>query len=213
MSTARPLTPDEEREATAQEERDEILSGPSSYRPWDSERVLTLLREGIHVPVPSIFRRDDGAALIYPGRTHTFYGQPESCKTWVALVMIAQEIRAGNAALFFDYEDEIGIACERLLQLGLSNEEIAAGFLYAPPDETWNRSAHLILDYVIAGSTRPITVAVIDSMTEALSLEGLDPDRGVEVTAFYKRLPLMLTGAGIAVVTIDHVVKSGKGGR
>lgn len=33
-------------------------------------------------------------------------GEPESCKTWIALEVMAQEIDDGNAVVYVDIEDE-----------------------------------------------------------------------------------------------------------
>lgn len=55
---------------------------------------------------------------------------------------------------------------------------------------------------------RTVTLAVIDSMTEAMALESLDPDKGTNVTQFYHSAPSTLTKCGIAVVIIDHVPKA-----
>ena len=192
-----------------EEARLERLAASTSWEPVRADALRDILRGGIDRPAPSMFKRDDGAALVYPGRTHLFIGETESLKTWAALVAIAQEIRAGNACLLFDMEDEPVTAVERLDQLGLSEDEIAEGLIYVSPSTPWDQVAWDHLDQRIGMSDRPVTLAVVDSMTEAMAAEGLDPDRGTDVSSFYHLLPVFLTNRhDMAVIIIDHVTKS-----
>src|SRR5438876_7320287 len=43
-----------------------------------------LVSDGI--PAPAVLARDDGLRIIYQGRVHWLYGEPETCKSWVALL-------------------------------------------------------------------------------------------------------------------------------
>ncbi len=209
MSTTQPLTAADEADVTAQERRADLLATPSEWHAMSEGYMRHLMQRGTHRPEPSIFRRDDGAALVYPGRTHIFMGEPESYKTWAALFMIAQEIKAGNAGLLIDCEDEAATAIERLQQLGLSQDEIAEGFRYISPSGTrFDAVARAYVENVFAVCDHMITVAVIDSMTEAMTLNGWDPDKGTDVSSFYHSLPHTLTDQGAAVVIIDHVTKT-----
>ena len=173
---------------------------------------LGVIDDVIKKSVPTSFVRDDGAKLLYPGRLHMFFGAPESCKTWAALVVIAQEVRAGRVGLLVDMEDSYETAVERLKYLGLSREQIADDFIYLGPDTKLDAEARLLIEAEL-GDREP-GVAVIDSMTEAMSVEGLDPDKGLAVAQFYKHLlPNLLTELKFAVVVIDHVPKSGAVGK
>ena len=60
-------------------------------------------------------RRDP---LLYPGRINALIGETESCKTWVAMAVIAQELNAGHHVIYADFEDGPESAVERLRALG-----------------------------------------------------------------------------------------------
>lgn len=212
VNTKKKLTEEEHAQAHA-EHIEELRSQSTSWEPASAKYLCSVASGDIKPPEATIWQRDDGAFLIYPGRTHLFLGEPESCKTWVALEVIAQEIKAGFAAIYIDLEDAAVTAVERLLQLGLTVDEIAEGFLCVNPAEVFDAVAWQHLQDRIQVSQREVSVAIIDSMTEVMSLQDLDPDRGTDVTQFYHQLPSRLTEDGLAVVIIDHVVKSGKGGK
>jgi hypothetical protein len=55
--------------------------------------------------------------------------------------------------------------------------------------------------------TAGATLAVIDSVTEAMSLLGLNPYDSTETAEFFAQLPRPLAEGGAAVVLLDHVVK------
>ena len=192
----------------AAEQQANLLGKATTWWTLAKDHVRHIAEGNIERPVPTLWQRDDGAFLVYPGRSHIFMGEPESCKTWQALVVVAQEIRAGNAALYVDLEDEPITAVERLLQLGLSVDEIADGFLYMQPGGPFDLVAGAHVDMHLGLCDRPVTVAVIDSMTEAMALNGGDPDKGTDVARFYHGLPKTLMLNGLAVIMIDHVTKS-----
>lgn len=189
-------------------EREERLQAFTSWEPLSPDLIRSIAEGEILRPEPSIWKRDDGACLLYPGRTHIFMGETESLKSWAAMHVIYQEIKAGCAVIYADLEDEPITSIERLRQLGLTPDEITEGFLYIQPHEGFDDVAREHLDARIQMCTRAVRLAVIDSMTEAMALEGLDPNVGVAVADFYHLAPLYFATNGIAVVIIDHVTKS-----
>ncbi|MEZ5099576.1 MAG: DnaB-like helicase N-terminal domain-containing protein [Thermoleophilia bacterium] len=52
--------------------------------------------------------------LLYPGRTHVWSGEPESLKSMLALVVCAQQMRAGHSVLWIDLEMNAGDVLDRL---------------------------------------------------------------------------------------------------
>jgi hypothetical protein len=198
----------EQIEQEAEEWRLTLLAQDTTWWPTHQERMRELAEGNIYRPVPTLWQRDDGVSLIYPGRSHIFMGESEALKTWSTLVAVAQEIRAGNAVLFIDLEDDETTAIERLLQLGLTVDEVVEGFLYFQPGGRFEAVAAARIDYAIERCERPVTLAVIDSITEAMALNTLDPDKGTDVAKFYHGLPAALMKHGLAVIMIDHVVKT-----
>ncbi len=115
-------------------------------------------------------------------------GETESLKTWAVLHVIAQEIRNGNAAIYVDIEDEAVTTVERLLQMGLTPDEIADGLLYVNPrdgfDDVSREHLRHDIDWLDSRTGRKVRLTVIDSMTEAMSLETLNPNIGANVATF-----------------------------
>jgi hypothetical protein len=153
---------------------------------------------------PEILRRGDGEALLYRGRVHYFAGEPESLKTWAALLAGVQTMRTGSIVGFIDFEDGPGAVLERLRALGATDQEIGERFHYVRPEEPLSEAAWADLGEVLA--ERPALV-VVDGVTEAMSLHGLDLGKNPDVARFHAMLPRRIADAGAAVVLIDHVTK------
>ena len=89
----------------------EPLAATSCWEPVDLLPILT----GEHVDEEAeILRRADGVALLYRGRLHAAYGEPESCKGWLALAAVAERIDAAEPVVYLDYEDTAANIVARL---------------------------------------------------------------------------------------------------
>ncbi len=177
------------------------VTPPSSWRPVDLAAILA----GDHVdPLPTVLCRDDGPALLYPGKVHSVSGESESLKSWLLLVGAVEQLALGRSVLWVDLEDSAPAVVGRLMALGCPTTEIAKSFRYVRPvDPLPDPSA--LLDLCVP----PIpTLAVVDGVTEALSLFGLEPNSNGDIAAFMARLPRPLADAGPAVALIDHQVKN-----
>ena len=174
--------------------------GGSSWQPVDLARIVA--NEDQEHP-PALLARVDGIRLLYPGKTHAVSGEPESAKGWLAMLASAQALSDGLLVLYADFEDSPATAVARLLALGVEPEAITGRFRYLQPDEPLAGS-EAVLDAQLA--LQPDLV-VIDGVTEALTLEGLNLNDNAEVAEWLKLLPRRAAKAGAAVVTIDHVVK------
>lgn len=168
-------------------------------------------------PEPSVLRRGDGKCLFYPGKVNGIIGPSESGKSWIALEAIAQELRAGHAVLYFDFEDTAAGIVSRLRDLGVPDErmEPVTGLLaYVGPEEALHAVAYA--EYAQVLKYRPWSLIVFDGVNAAMTQDGLDLLSNTDATKFFTKVtrPASLTGA--AVVTIDHVPKDpdkrGKGG-
>lgn len=214
------LTAEDEQLQLLVEERENrrqlALKEYTTWNPMAEDEVHRIATGQITRLQPTVWEREDGQCLLYPGRTHLFAGPTESCKTWAALEVMAQELHAGNAVLYVDIEDEAITAIERLRELGMTADVLTEGFLYCNPTEgfDWVEQYQLRerIEWVEHEYGRATTLAVLDSVTEGMALESLDPDRGTDVAAFYKLAPAWLASGGLAVVMIDHVPKATKKG-
>lgn len=83
-------------------------------------------RAGTREPtLPTVLPVEGGAALFYTQRMNSLFGESGGGKTWVALAAVASVVRVGGRALFVDYEDHANGIVERLVLLGLTDDEIA----------------------------------------------------------------------------------------
>ncbi|MGV9728464.1 AAA family ATPase [Streptomyces albogriseolus] len=176
--------------------------------PWAPVDMNAVLSGAAKPPAATLLQRTDGNGLLYPRHIHMFYGESESGKSWVALVAAAEELKAGRAVLFLDFESDALTIGGRLMALGVPAEAIAAHLTYVRPDgspEAHSEAYKALL-------SRPYRLAVLDGMTDAYMMLGLDPNSNTDVAQFIRTLPRRIADStGAAVVMIDHVVKSGDG--
>nr|WP_246314390.1 AAA family ATPase [Kineococcus aurantiacus] len=143
---------------------------------------------------------------MYPGRVHSFHGEPESGKSLVAQAEAARVLTDGGRVLFVDFESDRGTVALRLLALGASVEAILERFHYVrpegPPSLPHEQQAWTEL------LAQRFDLAVLDGVTEALSLAGIASKDNDAVTLWVRRVPRAIAHrTGAAVVVIDHVVK------
>jgi KaiC/GvpD/RAD55 family RecA-like ATPase len=172
----------------------------SSWAPLD----LTDALGGAGDAEPTVLRRSDGRSLLYPERIAEAVGEPESGKSWFANVASVEQIAAGNPVLYLDFESTPLDVVQRMLALGLTAEQIADLFIYARPDEPVESGGRSHLE---AALQRKPALVVVDGVTEALTIHGLDLNDNADVARWLELLPRPAARAGSAVLLIDHVVK------
>lgn len=156
-------------------------------------------------PRPEILTREDGVALFERGSTHAIVGGSGAGKTWLALLAVAQEIRAGRSVDYIDFEDsEAGMAV-RLLQMGHDRDQIRRLFRYRRPLGAWSEADVTALCAEVATSG----LVIVDGVTEALSLVGKSSDSDTDVAWLYGGLGTRLANEGPAVIFIDHLTNEG----
>jgi len=176
--------------------------GEHSWRPVDLAPVLS----GQWKPSrPTVGRRTDGVGIFYPGKMHSVASESEGGKTWWLLGAAADELRAGNRVLYIDFEDDEGGVVGRLLTLQAAPETIAEKFHYLRPITPLGLADLADLQEILA--LLP-TLAVIDGITEAMTMHGLNPLDNKDIAAFGRMLPRRLAAAGCATICLDHVTKA-----
>ena len=175
----------------------------SGWEQADLAGILAAVESGEIVgPFPTLLHRSDGVALLYLGEVHSIAGEAESGKTWVALAESARLIEAGERVLYLDFEDGANSIVARLLALGASAQAIVERFAYVRPEAKPTAGAMEELH-----TDGPFALAVIDGVSEAYQLCGLDPNVNADAARFLAMLPRPLAERGAAVVQIDHVTK------
>jgi AAA domain len=180
-----------------------VIENPeSSWKPVDLTDILNGTWEP---PKPTVGRRNDGVGLFYPGKLHTVSSETEAGKTWLALVATFHELMAGNHVCYIDFEDDEGGVVGRLLTLQTPPDTIKDQFHYIRPTRELRNDDLEHLRTIMAN--RP-TLAVVDGVTEAMAVHGLDPLNNKDIAQFGNILPRKLTRAGCATTCMDHVVKA-----
>ena len=179
---------------------------PEEHQSWCRVDLSAVLDGTWQRPVPSVGSRDDGAGLFYPGKVHTVASEAEGGKTWLALHAAAQEITAGHGVVFVDFEDDEAGAAGRLVIMGADPADITGRFGYIRPDEhvgmPGNRGR---LDEAL-GDLKPALV-VLDGITEAMTMHGLELRDNADVARFGRLLLRPIARTGAATVALDHVAK------
>jgi hypothetical protein len=157
-------------------------------------------------PRPAVGTRDDGHGLFYPGKVHTVASEAEGGKTWLALHATAQEIKAGNGAVYIDFEDDEAGAAGRLMAMGADPAVISARFGYIRPDEPLGMYGNRGRLAEALGDLKP-SLVVIDGVTEAMTMHGLDLRDNADVATFGRTLVRPIARGGAAAVALDHVAK------
>lgn len=183
------------------------INTPSTWRPVDITDVL----DGSWRPArPTVAARDDGAGLFYPRLVHTISSESEAGKTWLALAAAATELANGGAVVFVDFEDDKGGIVGRLLALNVPRDTIRARFAYIRPEDAITVSGgHDDLAAVLDDLTP--TLVILDGITEAMVLHGLELKDNTDVAKFTAVLLRWIAARGPAVVALDHVVKARDG--
>lgn len=153
-------------------------------------------------------REEDGQGIFYAGKMNLVFGPSESGKSLFAFAIIAQEIRAGRHAVICDFEDGERGFLSRLVALGLDIEQIdpdgskPGGAHYFPVrlgmDDDDFREVRAIVEQ------HPVSVVLIDAVTEAMGADGLNPDKAVEVAKWAASMPKRFARLGPGVILIDH---------
>jgi hypothetical protein len=150
---------------------------------------------------PDLVLTHQGEGVLYRGVTHMISGEPESLKSWVALLAAVEEIHAGRNVIWIDTDGSgPGDTTDRLKGLGLTDEQIAGQFAYIEPDESVTRQQLIDLN----AEWQPALV-VIDSLNPAMVLHGLNPMGEVDVEQF-RRIMLGCWGDATELL-LDHVAK------
>lgn len=141
--------------------------------------------------------------IVYTAKINDVHGDSEAGKSWFAQYLCVQEITAGKRVLYIDFEDDAGSVYQRLENLGADEQTIRRNFIYIRPENSLNeleKTSYLSMVQSASGHT----LAVVDGVTEAMSLEGLTGRDENEVAKWHAIVTKPLAAAGWGVLTIDH---------
>jgi AAA domain len=167
-------------------------------------------KRGERVIEPPLFlNRDDGRALVYPGRPHVFFGESESLKSWAALMACKSVVVAGYKALYVDFEGSEASFVERARHVGIADGHIGKSLNYVRPTEALRKDAEVDFWHREVDLFEP-TLVVLDGVTEFYALQGWDINKATDAATFQKTFAFHKYG--IASIAIDHTAKdAGRG--
>jgi hypothetical protein len=154
--------------------------------------------------------------LLYTGSTNSIFGESESGKSWIALVAALEVIDRGGRVLWLDFEDNARRFRGRLDSMSVPKELWSLIDYVNPIHALWNNrtnastAAHA--DFAELLNNGCYELAVVDTMTGAMSVEGLDPLSMTDVEQVYRVLAgQIVKRTGAAVLILDHVTKATEG--
>jgi KaiC/GvpD/RAD55 family RecA-like ATPase len=144
---------------------------------------------------------------LYPGRLTQLQGEPESGKTWIAMLMIKERVEAGEDVIYLDEEGGLEIVTERLVALGADPDAVVEHLHYFPfESRRWDAADLAALDQLIA-DTPGCTLAVLDSLPDFLTAANMSEDSSTDVTRFVNSVCARFRAADIAQLLLDHLPK------
>ncbi|MCK6080974.1 AAA family ATPase [Microbacterium sp. EYE_5] len=180
-----------------------------TWAPLDLSGIIDAVANGLDADnAPSVVRRTDGPGLFYSGEVNGIHGASGSGKTWFLLHGCAQEVLDGRHVVYVDHEGNPRGVVRRLLDLGLTADEIGGHFHYVQPEVAFHEGGKALLTFV--EDWRP-SLVVIDSTGEGLALHGANPNADDEVARWFQQVPRRISALGPAVGLIDHGAKASGG--
>lgn len=181
----------------------------TTWYPVDLDRVL----DGLEPEEPPVyFARSDDARLLYPDRSHVFYGPSESLKSWAALAAAASVVEAQRTVFYVDFESDRREFVRRARVVGIPDAALRRSarprLVYLNPGEPLD-GRQATEELLAEGRRYDPALVVIDGISDAYMLHGLDPMSVRDVAEFHRRL---LRRFPCTTLGVDHTAK-GKSGK
>lgn len=181
----------------------EIIEEVSSWKPIE----LSPYYDGLfQEQLANILTRIDGKSLIYGGKVHSFYGESESGKSWVAQIATAELLKSDKKVIYIDFESDPQDIVKRLKALGVSRANLLHYFTYIRPE-----GVREVSDPYWQAILQPdcASMVVIDGVTESLTMFGGETVDNDAITRWMRNFPRTVANkSGAAVILIDHITKN-----
>jgi hypothetical protein len=156
----------------------------------------------------TLFPRNDGVCLLYPGMTHSFFGESESGKSLLAQIECVRLLNDGQKVLYLDFESDPVSVARRLVEFGANQASVLEHLTYLRPDADYRNSTIQRAQWQWLLENR-FVFAVIDGMTDAIGTFGLGSNADTDIVSWHRLVARPLAErTGAAVVIIDHVTKN-----
>lgn len=176
---------------------------------WERVDLTPQINRTEVIEEPRWLTRDDGKALIYPRLINALVGESGHGKSWIAITACIEALNAGDTVIYIDLEDHPRSIVARLRTLGATDEHLHDTFIYVRPERPAGIDALDIVDTLIA--EHQAVIVVIDSVGEAMALQGMKQNDDDEVAHWYRTFARRWADLGPALILIDHVPKNPDG--
>lgn len=189
---------------------------------WEAVDLDPYLTGQVQSIEPTVMEREDGQAILYPGRLNMLYGPSEAAKSWLSLYTCIQLIERGERVVYLDLEDEPVNTLERLQLMGASPDDLRSSFRYVRPEEPlspmqrgkWGGDAtteagkrnNEIFQKLLKETDPALIVA--DGMTVLYGLHGLDSNDSVQTDTITRWLKDLTRNGRTTVLVVDHTAKN-----
>lgn len=164
---------------------------------------------------PTLFTLEDGSSLLYAGKVHSLIGVGEAGKSMMCLIPVKEVLDRGGRVLWIDYEDTEEAFVTRLEEFGIPRSQWDRIDYLNPSKNLFSRQTNQTTkgwsDLQELVKARKHELGIIDAMTGAMSLDGLNTNYDGDVEQTYKWLTAPLAEQGVTVVVIDHLAKNPEG--
>ncbi len=170
--------------------------------PWEATCLLDIPADP--PAPPALIEAEDGGFLLYDGVLQLISGEPETGKTWIALIAAVQMMRVALSVLWIDTDGAgPGDTLERLRSLGATDADLLRFRYIEPPGPPSYADPRRALVAICQG-VRP-SLIVWDSLSAAMALYAQETgkDNGVEN---FRRFALGVW-PGATELLLDHVNK------
>lgn len=182
------------------------LADEADKTSWDPVDTAAAFAAGLQVDPPALIRRTDDVAMIYEGRANEIHGEPEAGKGWITALGTYEVVQSSANVCYLDFEDTFEMLGERLLTLGLEEEQIREHVTYIRPLEPLgSRETRASVERVLETSYR---LAILDGLNNALELQSLRSGDTDDIATFFRLVPQRLVDTGAAVLISDLVTKA-----
>jgi hypothetical protein len=173
---------------------------------WTPVDLTAVLSGDRMVVEPELGRRTDSVSMLYRGKEHAVAGEPESGKTWFALMIVGQILRNGGRVVYVDFEDDENTVVGRILDLGVLKHLLGLDtFRYVRPEGPPSSESVAELLWFPSG---PADLLIYDGWTEGAALLGQDIMNQDDIAKWRLALVKPALAVGAATLTTDHVVKN-----
>ena len=160
---------------------------------------------------PVLLQRDDGAPVIYAGKTSSLHGPPGVGKSFLALRTAQEAMAKGGRVVWLDFEDSPKTLARRANRLGASGVADKEAFLFLqspnPKDDQDSRFLDEARRWLVEGTSSPEYCLVILDSAEAA---GAASDGG-DIAGWWTDHVRPWEMLGVTVLVLDHVAKRREG--